>query len=788
MLKNYLTIALRNILRHKTYSFINITGLAVGMAAFILILLFVGHELSYDRFHVKAERIYRLLRVSEIRGKSDTGYHLPAPLLPYLAQEFPEVVSFVRVERLGKTSVTYQEQSFVEDQFILADPAFFQVFTFPLVRGNPDAVLNDKYSVVITENTAVKYFGKEDPLGKTLTLDNRLDLIVTGVAQDVPHNTDIPFTLVAPFPLVNDLAGGYDYLSSWGAFNFPAYVFTQPQISLAEFEQKSGPFCRQFRPNDSPDYQPLKSLALQPLTAIHLTSDLKLYILIFTAIGVIILGLACINFMNLAVAQSASRSKEVGMRKAVGATRFQVMAQFFGEAIVLSLVTLPLAIVMVEIFLPMYNSLFNLHLDIQYIRQWPLSLGMVGIALLVGIISGAYPAWYISAKQPANILRPSLALGTARSPLRNILVVFQFSAAIILLTMTMVIHSQLNFIQQKNLGFNKEHIINVTLYDTGLRQQWNVLKTELLTNPDILSVSGNHFMTSEWNNSIQWEGMRDDEQMQMRFFLADADFLPTFQAQLLSGRNFRKDSPADQGKAYLLNESAVEALGWERESSVGKQFRVLMAGNELGSVVGIVKDFHFQSLRDLLKPLAIEMGTSFNVLSIKVRPDDIQQTIDFIRNTMSDISPQAPFEYYFVEDDIGQMYTLEEQLGQIFRYFSGLSILIACLGLFGLSAFTTERRTKEIGIRKALGASVPQIVGMLSREFLVLVLVASVIAWPVAWYAMSRWLQDFAYRISLGIGTFVLAGTLALVIALATVSYQAIKAALANPVDALRYE
>ena len=524
------------------------------------------------------------------------------------------------------------------------------------------------------------------------------------------------------------------------------------------------------------------------MTAIHLTSDLKLYILIFSAIGVIILVLACINFMNLTVAQSASRLKEVGMRKAIGATRFQVMSQLFGESIVLSFIALPLAVVLMEIFLPKCNSLFNLHLDFQYMQQWQTSLSIVAMAFLVGTIAGAYPAWYISSKSPLVILKPSSILDISRSRFRNILVVIQFSAAIALLAMTIVMQSQLHFVQLKSLGFNREDIINIKLYGEDLQRQWNVLKTELLTNPNILSISGNQFMTERWNQTIQWEGMRDDEQMQMRFFLADADFLPTFQAQLLSGRNFRKDSPADQGRAYLLNESAVEALGWETESAIGKQFRVLMRGNELGSVVGIVKDFHFQSLRDLLKPLAIEMWTSFNVLSIKVRPDDIQQTIGFIRNTMSDISPQAPFEYYFVEDDIGQMYTLEEQLGKIFRYFSGLSIIIACLGLLGLTSYSVVSRTKEIGIRKVYGASVPRITAMLSTEFTRWVLLANLIAWPVSWYAMSRWLENFAYRISLGIGTFVLAGTLALVIALATVSYQAIKAATANPVEALRYE
>ncbi len=532
-------------------------ALAVGMAAFILILLFVGNELSYDRFHENAERIYRLLRVSEIHGKSDTGYHHPAPLLPYLTQEFPEIASFIRVERLGKTSVTYQDQSFLEDQFLLADSAFFQVFSFPLVQGNPDAVLNDKYSVVITENMAVKYFRKEDPIGKILTVmtygfmgDTRLDLVVTGVAKDVPYNTHFPFTLIAPFPLVNDIAGGYDYLSNWRAFNFEGYVLMQPDVSLDEFQQKSMIFYQQLRPGDD------RSLALQPLAEIHLTSDLKLNIFILTAIGIIIIVLACINFINLTVAQSTSRLKEIGMRKAIGATRFQVMSQLFGESIVLSFIALPLAVVLMEIFLPKCNSLFNLHLDYQYMRQWQTSLSIVAMAFLVGTISGAYPAWYISAKQPANILRPSLASGTARSPLRNILVVFQFSAAIALLAMTIVMQSQLNFVQLKSLGFNKENIINIRLYGEDLQRQWNVLKTELLTNPNILSISGNQFMTERWNQTIQWEGMKDDEEMMMRWFLADEEFLPTFQVELLAGRNFLKGSSADLGGAYILNESA----------------------------------------------------------------------------------------------------------------------------------------------------------------------------------------------------------------------------------------
>jgi putative ABC transport system permease protein len=787
MLKNYLKNTLSSIGKHRMFSLLNVLGLSVGMACFIVILLYVQNEISYDRFHKNKNRIYRILRVSQIEGKTDTSYHVPGPLASSLAQEFPEIVGYSRLERLGKITVTHEGNSFVEDQFILADPAFFQMFTFPLVLGDPDHALNDKFAVVITEQAATRYFGDENPVGKILTLDNRIDLKVTGIAEDVPHNTDFQFSLISPFPLINDIAG-YDYLSSWNAFNFESFVMTQQNFSLAEFEQKSLSFCKKYRPNDPPDYQHLKSLTLEPLPAIHLTANLKLYIYTFSAIAVIILVLACINYMNLAVVQSTSRIREVGIRKVIGATRLQIVTQFLGESIILSFLSLPIALLIVEFVLKMYNRLFSLHLNIQYIQNWSFSLGLLGIAFIVGIISGIYPAIITSIKQPVLSLRQSFHSGFARSTFGNILIVFQFSAAIILLMITIIIHIQLNFIQDKNLGFNKENIINVTMYDNDLRQQWKTFKTELLMNPNVLSVSGNDFLGMEWNNSIQWEGMAEDEQMQMRFFVADADFLPTFQIELLTGRNFRNNTSEDQGKAYLLNESAIKALGWEPASAIGKQFRVWMAGNELGSVVGVVKDFHFQSLRNLLKPLAIEMGTSFNVLSIKVKPENIQQTIRFIKNTARKISPHAPFEYYFVDSEIDQMYKLEMQLRQIFIHFSALSILIACLGLLGLTSFSIVNRTKEIGIRKVFGASVLRITALLSNEFTKWVILANIVAWPIAWYAMNKWLQNFAYRIEMRWWMFALAGGMALVIALLTVSWQAIRAATANPVESLRYE
>ncbi len=793
MLKNYLIIAIRNIVRNKTYSFINIAGLAVGMAAFILIMLFVQQELSYDRFHIQKERIYGLSTVREAGEGAITSYAISAPLLPSLIREFPEIASFIRVDRLGKVSVTYQDQTFFEDQIILADSSFFQVFTFPLIQGNPNVVLSEKYSVVITEKIAAKYFGDEDPIGKYLTItrfgwwgNEKLDLLVTGVAKDAPYNTHLPFTLVAPFPLVNDNLGGKDFLANWGSINYEGYVLMKPDVSLDDFQRKSTIYYQQIHEDDR------WSVVLQPITNIHLTRELKSNIFILTAIGLIIIAMAGINFINLSIAQSTIRLKEAGMRKVIGATRTQIMSQFFGESIVLSLLVLPAAIVLTEILLPLCNSLFNLHLNFYFFQQWQTLLGIVAMALIVGAISGAYPAWYISSKSPTSALKPSSMLNISGSRFRNILVVIQFSAAIALLAMTMIMHAQFNSIRLRDMGFSGENIINIRTYGEDPQWQLNVLKPELLKIPSISSISVNLFMIQAWNQYIQWEGMEGDERMSMRWSPADEDFLSTFQVELIAGRNFLS---GDQEDAYLLNESAVNALGWELGTAVGKQFRV-MDGGRLGKVVGIVRDFHFLSLHYPVIPLAFRMWptpasqieTGRGVLSLKVQPDSIQQAISSIRSTMSDVSPLVPFEYYFIEEYINRMYSEEEQQRQVVSYSSGVSILIACLGLFGLAAFTASRRTKEIGIRKVVGASVTQVVTLLSKEFLILVLIANLIAWPIAWYAMSRWLENFAYRIDLGLGTFILAGLLTLVIALATVSYQAVKAATANPVDALRYE
>jgi len=753
-------------------------------AIFILILSYVQNELSYDSFHERSDQLYRLMRVEKMEGRMSTSSYVPAPLAPALLNDFPEIIHVVRMTGTGGVTINHKDKSFVERRLILADAPFFEAFSFPLVKGNPKTALQDKYSVVITEEIAEKYFGDEDPIGKILTCANRIDLKVSAVAKNLPLNTVLDFDFLSSFELINELFG-FNYLDSWGAFNFSTYVMAREDILHSEFEKKSVDACQRYRPSETLDHQLLFSLFLQPITKVHLGTDVMAFIYIFSAIALFILILACVNFMNLAVAQSSAREKEVGMRKVIGANRFQLIKQFLGESVFLSFIALPIAVCIVELLLPVYNRLLNLNLRMDYFQNWTFVVGLVATALLVGIISGSYPAFYASAMRPVHTLKSALKSASKRTILRSILVVSQFSVSIILIIGTIVMHNQLHFIRNRDLGFNKENIMSVVLYDRNLSQNYESLKSELLRNPNISSASGNYFMGGG-NNTVQWEGMKENDYMPMRYFTVDADFLDTFQIELLEGRNFQKGSLSDVKYSYLLNESAVKALGWE--SGVGKQFQVQMAGSEMGQVIGVVKDFHFQTLHREIRPLALKTAPSFSVVSMKIVPDDIPGTIAFIRSQIKERAPNAPFEYYFVDNDIDKMYRSDKIMSRMLSHFSFLAIFIACLGLLGLTSFSIIQRTREIGIRKVLGASTSTIVVLLTKQFTKWVIVANIIAWPIAYYAMDRLLQFYAYRISIGIWIFLLAAFLALVIAVSTVGFQAMRAALANPADALRYE
>lgn len=785
MFKNYLKIAFRNLRRYKGYSFINIGGLALGMACFLLIMLYIRFELSYDRFHENRSRIYQILKRYETEGSIRWYGYSPAPLGPALVNDFPEVIDSLRISGSGGI-VSYKDKSFIERGILLADPSFFEMLTFPLVIGNPKTVFPDKNSIVITEAMSEKYFGNEDPIGKVITFNQKYDLQITGVAMNPPHNSDIQFDFLVPFVLVNDFAGGYDYLNAWNASNFPTYILVQESFDASELGKKTIAFYKRHRGEDAPDHQMFSFL---PLTKKHLDSEIGtyniLYILLFSSIAFIILLLACVNFMNLAVAQSSNRVKEVGIRKIVGANRNQLVKQFMGEAIFLSFFILPVTIILIKLFLPSFNALTNTRLSIHLVKEWPMLLVFLGIALTVGLVSGSYPAFYSSAVDPVKSLKRSFNISSKRSIFRNILVVFQFSASIILIIGTIIIHHQLAYMKNKNLGLKKDHVINLTITDRKLQRDYESLKAELLQNTNILSATATSFSPgSAGGNSVWWEGRKEDEELQMNNIAVDSDFMNTLQVELIEGRAL---FPSERRKAYILNASAVKALGWE--SAVGKQFQIERVGFERGPIVGVVKDFHFNPVQYKISSLVLyfEPGDFF-LVSIRVNKDHISDVIGYIRNKMKELAPGAPFEYSFLDKRFERFYRDEERLGKIFNSFSFLAIFIACLGLLGLTSFSIARRTKEIGIRKVLGASVLNLILFLTKEFTRWVIVANIIAWPVAYFVMNHWLKNFAYRVTFGIWIFFLAGCAALAIAFITVSYQTVRASLSSPAEALRYE
>ncbi len=783
MFKNYINIALRTLKRNRIYSFINIFGLAVGMAICFLVLLYVQNEFSYDRFHQKTNQIYRITTEWQIEGHSQVYQTTAAPLAPALLDEFPEVIDAVRMTRQGAI-INHKNQSFAESHIYMVDPSFFKIFSFPLIRGNPETVLNDKNSIVLTEKSAEKYFAGEDPVGKTITFFNRFDFKVMGIAKNAPSNSHLNFDFLIRFDLINDFSS-FNYLASWGAWNFLTYVLLQKDFPTAEFERKSVELLKKYRGEDTNT----RMLHLQPLTKINLETHGKIsYIYFFSAIAAIILLLACINFTNLSIAQSSTRVKEVGMRKVIGAHRHQLIKQFLGESMVLTFIALPAALILVELALPSFNALFMTQLRSSYFQNLPFILSILGITVLVSLISGSYPAFYHSALQPVQSLRGESRSSTRVSLLRSLLVIFQFSISTILITSTIVIYNQMHYIHTRDLGFNKEQVVHIPIFSISLRQKYQSVKSELIKNPNIINVSiSSFFPGSHPNQSVDWEGRKEDEDFMMAWYSVDHDFMKTFGIELVQGREFSRDYPSDIKSAYILNEAAAKSFGWD--NAIGKQFMVERADLSMGKVVGVMKNFHFDSLHHTIQPLALvldpEGGRYF---SLKISPKGMSSTLSSVEKRFKEFAPHVPFEFDFLDSEVDELYREEQRLGKIINYLSVLAIFIACLGLLGLASFAIVQRTKEIGIRKALGASILNILTLLSKDFARLVGIANIIAWPIAYYAMSRWLQNFAFRSSLAIWIFILAAAIAFFIALFTISFQSIKAAVTNPVDALRYE
>jgi putative ABC transport system permease protein len=783
---------------------INIAGLAIGIAACLLILLYMQDELSYDTFYPNSERIYRLNEHITMSSAVSHTATVPFPVTPQLLSDFPEIVAGASIFRPaswgGAPVITVEDQEFNEEDILFADAAILDIFNFEFVNGERAAALKGPNDVLLTESAARKYFGNDDPVGKTFRFNNNLDLEVVGVLKDVPHNSHIKFNFLVSLEGLKTLFNNPQFFeTNWVWVAAWSYLLLPDRETAESIRRQLPDFVKRHFPQNLQEDD--LSLSLQAMTDIHLHSHLEmefepngdiLYVYVFSAIAIAILLIACINFMNLATARSAGRAKEVGMRKVMGAFRNMLVKQFLGEALLLSFISLVFAIFLVLAALPWFNTLTGKELEINFLNNWVMLSGLLLIGLFVGVISGSYPAFYLSAFRPAEVLKGSLRQAGGSMVLRKTLVITQFVVSIALLICIGIIYSQLDYLQNKDLGFDREQVLIFNMYGP-LFNQFPAFEAELLRDSGVRSVTrlGASLPGAREGieNSFVPEGAAADQNRWIGVMFATHDLLETMGMEMVAGRSFSRDFPTDSSEAWLINDAAAREFGWKEEEALGKTLSRLGTDNQVvktGKIIGIVKNFHFRSLHLPIRPLIVDFGG--NRVAVKVAPENFQSILAHIQNTWDTFVPGWPLNYSFLDQNLGQYYQNEEKISRIVQYFAFFAILIACLGLFGLASFTAERRTKEMGVRKALGASAANLVLLIARDFIKLVGIAFVIATPLAYLAMDSWLSDFAYRTNMGAGIFIMAGLIALAIALLTVSYHALKAAMVNPVQSLRYE
>jgi len=781
MIKSYLKIALRNVKRYRVNSFINVSGLSVGMACVIVIVFYIQHEFSFDRFHENADRIYRITM--------DDWTGTPLPLADVLLEDFPDVQDAVRMDHISDRSpklLAYQNRLFYEDHFYLADPSIFNVFSFEFVYGSPLTALEDPNSIVLTESVARKYFLDEYPLGKTITYENEKELTVSGIIKDLPPNTHFTFEILIPFALTEAV---YErYYQMWGAFNYLTYVLLKPGAEPSNIEAQIPAIFRRNRGPEADDTY----LYLQPLTEIHLnplprgetgrTGDIR-YIYLYSALALVILLIACMNFTNLATAHSLTRSKEVGVRKVLGAQRLQLVIQFVGEAIILSLIALPIALLFSQLFFPYFKELTGITADLDLSANINTVVGLTAICITSGIVAGSYPGIFASAFKPAKILRGTSFTSARGGSFRNILITLQFTVSVFLICCMIVMSNQMDYIRNRKLGFDKEQLVVVPI-SREMNQRYDALKNELSQVTGVLSISGFSDLPSDqgYHQNAYWEGLAEDEEGRIRWMAVDYDFIRTFGMELLNGRDFSKEFPTDYKGGYILNEAAIRSIGWE--DPIGKDFQII----EPGKVIGIVSDFHYRSLHHPIEPFSLYLYPIINYVGIKIGTGNLPDTITLLEEAWSKVLPDRPFDYSFYDDDLNRIYRTDMMMGKMFTAFAFLAIFLAALGLFGLTAFVVENRTKEIGIRKVMGASVSRIISGISGSFIKMVLIANLIAWPLAYFVMNTWLNNFSYRIKLNLWTFVIAAAAVLTVSFITIASRSMKTATANPIDSLRYE
>jgi len=787
MFKNYLKIALRNLKRHKGYSFINIAGLAFGLACAILILLWVRDETSYDRFHANGEDIYRVLQQVKFSDHETTWAISQGPLGPGLAKDFPEVVRSVRFKP-ARFQVR-QGDVWVSEMVMLADPSVFEAFTFPLAAGDPATVLADPHSIVLSESAAAKYFPDGVAVGRTLRLDDRFDFRVTGVMRTMPRNSDLQFDFLAPIAFGRELQMTVD---QWNNSTFTTYVQLRRGVSAAAATAKIAGYLA-----DKPTLEKGTRLALQPLKRIHLYSNYEFdtphgdirYVRVFSLVAFFILLIACINFMNLTTARSAGRAREVGVRKASGARRSDIVGQFYGESALLILVALALGLGLARLFLPAFNNLAAKELRLDLFGAGGLLASLAGLALATAVIAGSYPALFLSAFEPARVLKAGPSSGTRGRAFRRALVVIQFSLTILLVISTIFVYGQLNYMRNSKLGYDKENVVYMAMRG-GMRKDYEAVRTELLRNPGVAGVASGDFVPIygyTFSNSLwTWEGQSPEDEILIRGGAVGEGYLEVLGAEMARGRTFGQEPASENYASLIVNEEAARVM--RMKDPVG-QWLGARGSDFKGTIVGVVKDYHFTPLRQRIEPLVlIHNPGAGNLLIARLKAGDIARTLGEIERVWKRFAPGYPFRFRFLDEALDELYRSEERTGTIIRNFSVLAVVISCLGLFGLASYTAERRTKEIGIRKTLGASGSNIAWLFSREFSRWVLAANVIAWPAAYFAISKWLEGYPYRITLGPGPFLIASALALLVAGLTVGYHSVRSARANPVNALRYE
>jgi putative ABC transport system permease protein len=799
MLKNYFKITLRNIKRNKAFSFINIAGLAIGMACCILIVNYIIFESSYDRFNKNADRIYRVNTLLEIGGRGGNLASTNHPIGDYLRDNYSEVINSAKFRRYkyGQTLIEYEENKFFENRVYYADDSVLDVFTYPMLIGDPKTALKSPHSIVLTESMASKFFGRDYPIGKILKLNNREDCTVTGVIRDIPGNTHFPINMLVSFE--SFYVDNPQLKGRWmGDFEVHTFVLLEEGFDYTELEAKLPAIVEKQVGKLLKVMGGKVEYSIQPLMDIHLHSDLLneptgqsdiAYIYGFSAIALFILLIACINFMNLSTARSAKRANEVGMRKVLGANKSKLVYQFLGESLILSAFAYFIATGLAELSLPMIRSLTSVELSIFFTNIPLFVLISVGFVFIVGIVAGSYPAFFLSAFKPVSILKGSLNTGPTSYRFRSILVVLQFAISVFLFIGTIIIFNQIRFMKNRNLGFDQERLVFIQIFDDSIKSSTETVKEELVKLPGVIHASATSHVPGHgaMHNGYVPEGFSYEESLMMGRVSVDSDFIKTFGIELTAGRNFSHEFSTDKKYSILINEMAVKEIGWD--DALGKQITELVEIEVPKTVIGVVRNFHTDSLHNPLDPICIDQNPdNFSYITVRLGPGNVSETMKLLETKWKELDSSGTFDYAFLENSLVAQYRVEERLSEIFTYFSILAIVIACLGLFGLASFTAEQKTKEIGIRKVLGAPVSGIVLLLSKEFTKWIIAANIFAWPIAYFVMNKWLQNFAFRISIGIGSFLLAASLALLIAMITVSYQSLKAALANPIDSLRYE